>query len=155
MNNPTLDTTDIRLLAALQSDGQATAEVLGERLGLSPSQAGRRRQKLEAAGLISGYVARLNAEDLGLHVQAFVQVQMATHNPDLVAEFTRLVELEPRITSAFTMTGDADYLLRVFCENLTDLNQLLHERILPQAAVARVQSQIVMAQLKQDSPLPL
>ena len=75
MNNPTLDTTDIRLLAALQSDGQATAEVLGERLGLSPSQAGRRRQKLEAAGLISGYVARLNAEDLGLHVQAFVQVQ--------------------------------------------------------------------------------
>ena len=52
------------------------------------------------------------------------------------------------------MTGDADYLLRVYCADLPDLNRLLHEVLLPHEAVARVHSQIVMDQLKQDSPLP-
>ena len=155
MDQITLDTTDIRLLAALQRDAHMTAEALGAHLNLSASQAGRRRQRLEASGLIRAYVARLDADALGLDVQAFVQVQMATHNPELVAKFTRAVELEPSITSAFTLTGDADYLLRVYCRDLAQLNALIHERLLPQPAVARVQSQIVMAQLKPDAPLPI
>jgi DNA-binding Lrp family transcriptional regulator len=52
------------------------------------------------------------------------------------------------------MTGEADYLLRVYCRDLQALNQLIHEILLPHPAVARVQSQIVMAQLKRDAPLP-
>ncbi len=76
-----LDTTDKRLLAALQTDAHLTAEALGDVLHLSPSQAGRRRQRLEAAGYIERYTARLNPERLGLAVQAFVQVQMATPRP--------------------------------------------------------------------------
>ncbi len=155
MTDNSLDHIDIRLLAALQRDAHLTADKLGQHLNLSASQAGRRRQRLEQLGLIDGYVARINAGAVGLLVQAFVQVQMATHKPDLVAEFARLVETEPRIVSAFTLTGDADYLLRVYCRDLVQLNDLLHQRILPQPAVARVQSQIVMAQLKPDAPLPL
>lgn len=155
MHDIDLDPTDIRLLAALQTDAQLTSEALGRLLNLSASQAGRRRQRLEAAGLILAYVARLDGQALGLAVQAFIQVQMATHSPALVASFVRLVQTEPRITSAFTLTGEADYLLRVWCRDLMQLNELIHERILPQAAVARVQSQIVMNQLKPDAPLPL
>ena len=52
------------------------------------------------------------------------------------------------------MTGEADYLLRVYCSDLPALNALIHEVILPHPAVARVQSQIVMDQLKRDAPLP-
>ena len=150
-----LDSTDTRLLAALQRDAHLTADALGALLNLSASQAGRRRQRLEASGLIDHYSARVNAHALGLNIQAFVQVQMASHNPELVRTFTRLVETEPRITSAFTLTGEADYLLRVYCEDLPALNALIHERILPHPAVARVQSQIVMDQMKADAPLPV
>ena len=149
-----LDETDTALLAALQRDAHLTAQELGELLNLSPSQAGRRRQRLESLGIIEGYRARLNAESLGLAVQAFVQVQMATHNPDLVKTFTRILSLRPEITSAWTLTGDADYLLRVYCEDLSSLNALIHDILLPHPAVARVQSQIVMDQLKADAPLP-
>ncbi|MCB2152895.1 MAG: Lrp/AsnC family transcriptional regulator, partial [Rhodobacteraceae bacterium] len=46
-----LDETDSRLLAALQRDAHLTAQELGEALNLSPSQAGRRRQRLESEGL--------------------------------------------------------------------------------------------------------
>ena len=149
------DATDLRLLTLLQKDAHATSETLGSALGLSASQIGRRRQRLEAAGLIEGYRARLNAEALGLHVQAFVTVQMATHAPEKVRTFTRILETRPEITSAWTLTGEADYLLRVYCENLGALNILIHQVLLPHPAVARVQSQIVMDQLKADAPLPV
>lgn len=150
-----LDPTDIKLLAALQADAQLTAQQLGERLNLSPSQAGRRRQRLEAEGYIETYRAHLSPLQLGLAVQAFVQVQMATHAPELVGTFTRIVETRPEVTSAWTLTGEADYLLRVYCADLAALNSLIHEILLPHPAVARVQSQIVMDQFKADGPLPL
>jgi len=149
-----LDHIDIGLLAALQRDAHLTAQQLGEVLNLSASQAGRRRQRLEAEGFITGYTARLDPLKLGLQVQGFVQVHLGTHGPEQSASFARMVDSRPEITSAWTMTGEADYLLHVYCDDLSALNRLLHQVILPHPAVARVQSQIVMDQLKRDAPLP-
>ena len=149
-----LDETDKRLLALVQRNAHLTAQELGEELNLSASQAGRRRQRLEAEGLISSYAARLDPTRLGLAVQAFVQVQMARHGADTTAAFSRLVGLQPEIVSAWTLTGEADYLLRVYCENLAELNRLIHQVLLAHPAVSRVQSQIVMDQFKPDAPLP-
>ena len=150
-----MDNTDLRLLAALEGNAQLTSEKLGDMLHLSPSQVGRRRQRLEAAGYIEGYRARISATRLGLSVQAFVAVQMASHAPALIRTFVRTIESRREITSAWTMTGEADYLLRVYCADLPAFNQLIHEVLLPHPAVARVQSQIVMAQIKVDGPLPV
>lgn len=149
-----LDAIDKRLLAALQQNAHLTAHQLGEVLNLSASQAGRRRQKLEADGVIQSYAARLDPRQLGLAVQGFVQVHLGTHGPEHSASFARLIANRREIVSAWTMTGDADYLLRVYCEDLPALNQLIHEVLLPHQAVARVHSQIVMDQLKRDGPLP-
>lgn len=149
-----LDETDTRLLAALQKDAHLTAQQLGELLHLSPSQAGRRRQRLEAEGYIESYAARLDPARLGLDVQAFVQVQMDSHAPEQSKSFARLVTTRPEIISAWTLTGDADYLLRVFCSDLSALNTLIHGILLPHEAVSRVRSQIVMDQFKRDAPLP-
>lgn len=149
-----LDETDSRLLAALQGNAHLTAQELGELLHLSPSQAGRRRQKLESDGYITGYAARLDPGRLGLDVQAFVQVQMASHGPEQSRSFARLTETRPEIVSAWTLTGEADYLLRVYCNDLGALNMLIHDVLLPHPAVSRVQSQIVMDQFKADAPLP-
>ena len=123
-----LDRTDIRLLSALQKNAHLTAQELSEILNLSPSQAGRRRQRLETEGYIQGYFARLDPIRVGLHVQAFVQVQLIN---DVLA-----------------------HLLGGYCTDLNALNRLIHEILLPHAAVSRVQSQIVMDQLKRDAPLP-
>ena len=149
-----LDDLDKRLLAALQKNAHLTAQELGEMLNLSASQAGRRRQKLESSGVIRSYTARLDARQLGLAVQGFVQVHLSTHSPEQSASFARLVATRPEIVSAWTMTGDADYLLRVYCSDLPALNRLIHEVLLPHKSVACVQSQIVMDQLKRDGPLP-
>lgn len=149
-----IDATDSRLLALLQANAMLTAQDLGAALNLSPSQAARRRQRLEAEGYVTGYAARVNPAQIGLTVQAFVQVQMASHGPDQARAFGALIATLPEVISAWTLTGEADYLLRVWCTDLSDLNRLIHGRLLPHPAVARVQSQIVMDQLKTDAPLP-
>jgi len=150
-----LDAVDSRLLALVQAKGDLTAQELGAALNLSPSQAARRRQRLEVEGVITGYGARLDPGRLGLTVQAFVQVQMAAHNPETARGFASLVRTLPEVVGCWTLTGEADYLLRVWCADLPALNTLIHHRLLPHPAVARVQSQIVMDQLKADSGLPV
>ncbi|WP_371154727.1 Lrp/AsnC family transcriptional regulator [Jannaschia sp. 2305UL9-9] len=150
-----MDDTDRALLRAVQRDATMTAEALGRLLNLSASQAARRRARLESSGVIRATVARVDPVRLGLDVQAFVQVQMASHAPDRARAFLRLLEAEPRVTSVWTMTGEADYLLRVWCADLSSLNDLVHHVLLPHDTVARVQSQIVMDQPKRDSPLPV
>ncbi len=149
-----LDNLDSRLLSEVQKNAMLTAQELGERLHLSASQAGRRRQRLEAEGYITGYTARLNPDRVGLTVQAFVQIQMATHAPDGARSFASLISTRPEIISAWTLTGEADYLLRVWCADLAGLNRLIHEVLLPHPSVSRAQSQIVMDQFKPDAALP-
>jgi len=150
-----LDSTDTRLLEALQENAQLTAQELGEILHLSSSQAGRRRQRLEAAGYITSYRAQLDPARLGLHVEAFIQVITATHAPEVAARFMAHLDTLPEVTNVWTLTGEADYLLRVFCADLKALNALVHQHLLPHQAVARVQSQIVMDKIKADAPLPV
>ena len=150
-----LDATDTRLLQLVQANAMLTAQDLGAALNLSASQAARRRQRLEAEGFVTGYAARIDPARVGLTVQAFIQVQFARHDPELARSFATLIATLPEVISAWTLTGEADYLLRVWCADLPGLNRLIHERLLPHPAVARVQSQIVMDQLKADAPLPI
>ncbi|MEM1374811.1 MAG: Lrp/AsnC family transcriptional regulator [Pseudomonadota bacterium] len=150
-----LDPTDIRLLDALQQNAQLTTQELGDALGLSPSQAGRRKQRLEAAGYVRTYAARLDAAKLGLDVQAFVQVLLASHAPETSRDFRTLMKARREVVSVWALTGEADYLLRVYTPDLARLNMLIQDVILPHKAVGRVQSQIVMDQPKADAGLPL
>ena len=155
MTNNAIDRADKRLLVALQQDASQTAQQLGDVLKMSASQAGRRKQRLESEHFIRGYQANLDPHKLGLTVQALVQVEMQVHDPEQAAGFRALITDLPEVTSAWTLTGDADYVLRVFCIDLQALNHLIHDVLLAHRGVARVKSQIVMDQFKNDSPLPL
>jgi DNA-binding Lrp family transcriptional regulator len=147
--------TDRRLLALIQKDATLTAQALGEALNLSASQAARRRQRLEAAGIVRATRAMLDPQKVGLGVQAFIQVVMATHTEANARDFAALTQRQPEIVGAWTLTGEADYLLRVYCTDLDALNRLVQAVLLPHPAVSRVQSQIVMDRIKPDAPLPL
>jgi DNA-binding Lrp family transcriptional regulator len=150
-----LDRLDRRLLAELQRDATASAQDLAQRLPLSPSQIGRRRQRLEAEGFVTGYRATLAPDRLGLSVEAFIEVTMAAHTEANARDFRALARRQPDVTGAWTLTGETDYLIRVHCEDLASLNRLVQDVLLPHPAVARVRSQIVMERVKPDAPLPI
>lgn len=150
-----MDSIDKRLVRALQIDGRKRTEDLAQHLNVSASQVSRRRTSLETAKYIKGYSARIDARKCGLTVQAFVYVEMAIHDPSAANEITSQLLALPQVVEAWTLTGDADYLLQVYCEDLADLNRLVHEKLLPLKFVAKVRSQVVLNHLKDDGPLPL
>ena len=150
-----LDPRDIQLLARLQKNAQVSALELSEELGMSASQISRRRQRLEAEGYILSTPCRLHPERLGLNVQAFIQIETRSQHSDTHRSVKRLVSGQPEIIAAWTLTGEADYIFRVFCTDLAALNRLVQEVLLPHEAIGRVHSQIVMDQVKDDTALPL
>src|SRR5271170_2284695 len=150
-----MDDFDIRLLQALQDDGRLTNNELGDRVGLSASQCSRRRAALENAGVIEGYHAALSSEALGLAVLAFVQVTLAAHSPDNAKRFRELVDRTEEVQEAYSLTGEADYLIKVAVTDLKALARILNEVFLAHGSVAHVHSAVVLDRLKRSGGLPL
>lgn len=150
-----LDSSDAALLRLLQQNAKLTAQELAERVNLSSSQCARRRQRLEEEGYIRGYRAVLDWDRVGLGVSAFIQVVMTAHTRENAQDFVKLIQRAENVVGAWTLTGEYDYLLRVAARDLADLNRIVQDVLLPHAAVARVQSQIVMERVKSDAPAPV
>ncbi len=150
-----MDTFDLKLLSALQDDGRLTNYELAERVGLSASQCSRRRAALEQNGVISGYHAALSAKALGLDIVVFVQVTLATHSPDNAKRFAKLIGGLAEVQEAYSLTGEADYLIKMVMPDLASLSRILNDVLLPHGSIAHVRSSIVLDRLKQKPQLPL
>ena len=150
-----MDDFDVKIIDALQRDGRKTNYDLADLAGLSASQCSRRRAALEQSGTIEGYHAKLSPEKLGLKVQVFVQVTLATHSPDNSKRFARLINTLDEVQEAYALTGETDYVLKLVVEDLPSLARILNEVLLPHQSVAHVRSSIVLDRLKYTSQLPL
>ncbi|SFL36042.1 DNA-binding transcriptional regulator, Lrp family [Bradyrhizobium sp. NFR13] len=150
-----VDAFDLKMLAALQDDGRLTNQQLADTVGLSASQCSRRRMRLEEEKVISGYHADLSSDALGFNVIAFIQVQLATHSPDNAKKFRTLVQRVDEVQEAYSLTGDADYVLKAVLRDLKGLSDLVNNVLMPHQSVAHVRSSIVLDRLKETSRLPL
>jgi DNA-binding Lrp family transcriptional regulator len=155
MRQTCMDEFDIKLLNALQAEGRLTNNELADRIGLSASQCSRRRAALEESRVIESYHAVLAAEAVGLDVLVFIQVGLATHSPDSAQAFVRLVDGIEEVQEAFSLTGDADYLVKMAVPDLKTLSRILNDVFLPHRSVARVHSYVVLDRVKQTTRLPL
>ena len=150
-----LDSFDIALLAAVQRDGSMTNAALADIVNLSPSQCSRRRAALEQAGVIEGYVARLSATRLGYGLRAIIRVNLSSHGQTKEDDFARFVAAHPQIRSAFSVSGDADYVLDIRARDLDAFADFVHRHLLPHPQVAQVRSEIVLKTLKDERGVAL
>jgi DNA-binding Lrp family transcriptional regulator len=150
-----VDGFDLKMLAALQDDGRLTNQQLADAVGLSASQCSRRRTRLEEDGIVAGYHADLAAERLGFNVVAFVHITLATHSPDNARHFRDLVQRVDDVQEAYSLTGDADYLLKIILRDLKSLSDIVNNVLMPHPSVAHVRSSIVLDRLKATTKLPL
>ncbi|MDB5617583.1 Lrp/AsnC family transcriptional regulator [Tardiphaga sp.] len=150
-----VDAFDLKILGALQDDGRLTNQQLADVVGLSASQCSRRRIRLEQEKVVAGYHADLSAEALGFGVIAFIQVTLATHSPDNARKFRGLMQRIDEIQEAYSLTGDADYVLKAVLRDLRGLSELVNDVLMPHPSIAHVRSSIVLDRLKETSRLPL
>lgn len=151
----TLDRIDLRLLAVLQSEGRITNAELAERVKLSPSACLRRLQRIEADKIITGYAAQIDPQAVGLGLQAFVRVQLRSHDTEAIERFVERVAGWDEVVACHALTGDMDYLLHVYVTDLQDFSRFLLDHLLNAVGVADVNSSFVLRTVKRSPALPL
>lgn len=140
-----LDRVDRAILQALQQDGRLSNQELSERIGLSPSPCLRRVKALEESGIIAGYRALLDAEQLGLTLMALIHISMDRHTPERFDNFERAVAELPQVLECLLLTGQsADYQLKVLVKDMQDYQQLLLDKITRIDGVSGVHTSFVL-----------
>lgn len=150
-----LDPIDHRILRELQENGRLTNVELSERVGLSPSPCLRRVKALEEAGLIHGYHAVLNREELGLRLTIFVSVKVAHREEEIRPTFWEAVQTLPEIITCHLVSGDADFLLQVVVPDLAAYERFLLGTLLKLPGVRDVRSNFAIKAIKPHTLLPL
>ena len=84
-----------------------------------------------------------------------IRVNLRSHGQGKEDDFARFVAAHPQIRSAFSVSGDADYILDVRVRDLEAFSDFVHRHLLPQPQVAQVRSEIVLKTLKDDRSLAL
>jgi len=146
---------DIAILNHLQADAQLTNAELADKVHLSASQVSRRRGRLEQAGVVLGYKAELDANRLGLGINAFVRVTLTAHSADTAERFGQFLRSLPQVRSAYSLTGESDYLVHAQVSNLRQLSELVNRSLLPHENVHHVRSDIALDCIVENAPLDL
>lgn len=155
MSTITVDRFDLALLAELQRDGHITNSALGQKVHLSTSQISRRVQRLEEAHVIERYTAVLDPAVIGLGVTAFTNVTLDRQGETRGIQFEEAVQDMPEIMECFSITGEADYILRIVAPDLAAFSEFMMTRLLRLPGVTNVKSNITMKQVKHSHVLPL
>lgn len=150
-----MDAVDRKILHALQRNGRLSSQALAEKVGLSPSPCWRRVRKLDRNGFITGTVALLDPEKLGLKVLAIANVSLEDHHPDSVADFDRIVRERPEILECYATSGQYDYTLKAICTSISAYDRLLGEHLMRCPAVHTVNTSFVLRTTKSTTALPL
>ncbi len=138
------DAIDRRILDQLVSDGRMSNLEVAEKVGLSPTPCSRRIRQLEEAGVIEGYSAKLNPAALGLSLCVMVSVKLARHGPDGHEQFVKAIQDRPEITECLLVTGETDYLLRVWIEDIDALREFITSTLQGIPAVAETSTMLVL-----------
>lgn len=150
-----LDAYDRRILAALQRDGRLTNVRLADEIGLSASPCLRRVRHLEEAGVIKGYQASLNPDEVGLGLTVFVGIKVERHHEKEAELFREAVLALPQVISAFLVSGDSDFLLHVVVPDLRGYERFLTGTLLKLPGVSDIRSNFAIQTVKAQSALPL
>ena len=149
-----LDALDVKILECLQEDGRITNQELSEKVGLSPSPCLRRVRQLEAAGIITGYVALVSPAQVGLTISAFVRVRLNQQDEKHLDIFETAVAAFPEVMECYLMTGDSDYLLRVVVPDLEAYERFVMD-FTKIPGIAQIRSSFALRPVKQGTALPL
>src|SRR5215218_784487 len=119
---PRLDSTDRKIIGELTSDGRVSLAELGRRVSLSSPAVAERVQRLERAGVITGYRAEIDPRMLGYQLTAIVRIKPA---PGQLPRIPELAAAIPEVGECHRITGEDCFYLKVFLRSIDELGALL------------------------------
>lgn len=150
-----LDQLDREILKALQIQGDLSTVDLAKQINLSTPATHARLKRLVDQGYIDHYAAILSREKVGFDLLCFVQISVQIHQPEQVHHIRDAIRAMPEVLECHLVTGDYDYILKVAVRNRKDLERFLMESLTPVPGMARIQTTLVLNEVKATTALPL
>ena len=149
-----LDSQDLAILAALQSDASHSLSHIASLVHLSQNACWRRIKRLEEEGVILKRVALLDASKLGVGMTVFVTVRAGEHTEKWLENFSAAVRKMPEVVEFYRITGDIDYLLKLQEADIAAYDRA-YKTLIRSAKLADVSAAFAMEELKRSTEVPL
>lgn len=143
-----LDRVDRKILRLLQQDGRTSVSQLAREVHLSVTPTLERVRKLELAGYIEGYFARLSARRLGLGLLAYVEVLLDRTTRDAFERFKSAMLSYEEVMECHMVAGGFDYLLKVRVTDMESYRNFLGDNIASLPGVQQTHTYFVMEEVK-------
>jgi DNA-binding Lrp family transcriptional regulator len=151
----TLDPVGARILDLIQHDAGLSVAEIAERVGLSSSPCWRRIKRLEEDGVIQRRVTILDREKLGLTFEVYCTVKLTLPTKQNLETFEHAVGGWAEVAQCATVTGSADYEMRIVTRDMHAFDDFLRDKLLSLGLVSNIESRIVVRSVKTTTALPL
>ncbi len=152
---PKLDRIDINILAQLQQNGRLSNVDLAEAVGLSPSPCLARVRRLEEAGYIASYNARLQLAKLIEHITVFTEVTLNDHKREDFIKFEADIRRHEALQECHLVSGGYDYLLKFVIKSVARYQELMESILDRNIGVEKYFSYIVIKTVFDRGTVPL
>ncbi|WP_420459953.1 Lrp/AsnC family transcriptional regulator [Neolewinella sp.] len=149
-----LDKIDLSILRILQDNSKITNLDLSKRIGLSPAPTLERVKKLEQNDVIQSYHAQVNPEAIGLMVKTFVLVSLDWRKNQARENFLEQVQNIEEITECYIITGEADFLIKIICQDIPTYERLLFKTLQQIDEIERLKTLMTLSTVKDVKRLP-
>lgn len=150
-----LDAIDLRILEAVARDGRITKLKLAELAGLSPTPCWLRLRKLEQAGIIAGYHARIAPRKVAPFTSVIMEVSLANHRQADFERFERAVTAHPEVVACWSVGGGVDYFLRIVTRDIDAYQRLVDTFLSAEIGIERYFTYIVTRAVKDEPGFPV
>lgn len=155
MTAPKLDAIDLKILDAIQRDGRITKLKLAEKAGLSPTPCWMRLARLEKAGIVAGYHARLDLRSVAPLATVLMEVTLGNHRQADFDRFERAVRACPEVVACWSVGGGIDYMLKVTARDIDAYQRFVDSLLEREIGIDRYFTYIVTRTVKDEATLPL
>ena len=149
-----LDERDIQILSILQSEGRITKTALADKLNLSLTPSWDRLQRLEEAGIIDSYGAKLSSSFLSNFHLVITEVELESHKQGQFARFEEAIMGFDEVLSCWSVGGGLDYILKVLVRDVVDYQDFLKRVLKADIGLRRYFSYAVLNRIKDTDMVP-
>ena len=150
-----LDQIDLKILDAIQRNGRITKLALAEKVGLSPTPCWMRLRKLERAGIVTGYHAKLSVRTIAPVATVLVEVTLGNHRQADFDRFERAIRDIPEIVACWSVGGGVDYLLKIMARDIDAYQRLIDSLLDREIGIDRYFTYVVTKTVKDEVALPV
>ena len=145
-----LDCMDRKILDILQRDGRISMTDLAQQIGLSTSPCSERVKRMERAGVISGYQARVSPKALGKSLLVFVEITLSSKSAEVFDKVREELLHVPDVQECHLVSGSFDYLVKARLGGMDEYRSLLGDLLKKLPVTAQSHSYVVMEEVKES-----